>query len=406
MTIYSAVPLPKLPAKTSPPNPEAILYLVDKETDYKIRLDYLQKLLIKGVVIETSGLATGGINDETGTGTINVPKATQEQAEEGVNDKVALTPYSGALQINKMRPKATQEMVDEGIDDTAYITAFLLKYYVDSLDIDIEYATVDAPGIIQLATNAEAINGSNATKSLTPSTGLAQLVSRISGALDGTRTDYNASEYALSLVNTKAVNAQSTANAAQAALDSFKAEDNPFPQYLHNDEHATQAQAEEGTSAGVWMSPLRVAQHFLSKLSDKIDGTSHVLSATEYALGLVNAKAQQALDEQLHWVKVASGSCSLPWKNSTTGALVGTIETGYSVSSRKHYSGRFKVNIISGGEATSTDPTNCWWAFRGEPREVTYWSGTPKVLIDVYGYGANLQSGTGATSWELWELQA
>ncbi len=406
MTIYSAVPLPKLPAKTSPPSSEAILYLVDKETDYKIRLDYLQKLLIKGVVIETSGLATGGINDETGTGTINVPKATQEQAEEGVNDKVALTPYSGALQINKMRPKATQEMVDEGVDDTAYITAFLLKYYIDSLDIDIdiEYATVDTPGIIQLAISEEAVDGSNATKSLTPSTGLAQLVSRISDAVNGTRNDYNASEYALSLVNTKAVN-------AQAALDSFKAEDNPFPQYLHNDEHATQAQAEEGTSAGVWMSPLRVAQHLLSKLSDKIDGTSHVLSATEYALGLVNAKAQQAIDEQLHWVKVASGSWKLITANSTTGKYVDTIETGHAAASRDHWTGRYKVKIHSGGSISSSDYKNCWWSFRGEARDVTVWSseaGIVQVVIDVYAYGNAIASSTDTDSatWELWELQA
>ncbi|WP_407545943.1 pyocin knob domain-containing protein [Vibrio parahaemolyticus] len=204
MTIYSVVPLPKLPAKTSPPSSEAILYLVDKDTDYKIRLDYLQKLLIKGVVIQTSGLATGGINDETGTGTINVPKATQEQAEEGVNDKVALTPYSGALEINKMRPKATEELVDEGLDDSAYITAYLLNYYIESLGLDIGYATVDKDGLIRLATSTEAINGTDATKALTPSTGLAQLKSRISSALNGTRTDYSASEDALRQVNEKA----------------------------------------------------------------------------------------------------------------------------------------------------------------------------------------------------------
>lgn len=295
--------------------------------------------------------------------------------------------------------------VEAGVDDSKILTISKMLKRV---------ATSVKTGVARFATSAEAINGTDTSTMLNPSTGLALLKSRISGALDGTRTDYTASEYALSQINTKASNAQNTAdnatglaNAAQDALDAFKAEDNPFPQYLHNDEHATQAQAEEGTSTGVWMSPLRVAQHFLSKLSDKIDGTSHELAASEYALGLVNAKAQEALDdEKLHWVKVASGSCSIPWKNGTSGTLAGTIETGYSASGRKHYSGRFKVNILSNGTAESSDPTNCWWSFKGEPREVTYWSGTPQVVIDVYAYGAGLVSGTGGTSWELWELQA
>ncbi|EGQ7810376.1 hypothetical protein I6Y99_004420 [Vibrio parahaemolyticus] len=170
----------------------------------------------------------------------------------------------------------------------------------------------------EAATNAQAIEGTNAGVWMSALRSMEQLKSRISSSLSGTRTDYSASESALGQVNTKAENAQNTAdnavnlanaaqetadnatdlaNAAQDALDAFKAEGNPFPQYLHNDEHATQAQAEEGTSAGVWMSPLRTAQHFLSKLSDKIDGTSHVLAASEYALGLVNKKAEDAYSE-------------------------------------------------------------------------------------------------------------
>ncbi|MDG2810196.1 hypothetical protein P7L89_26675, partial [Vibrio parahaemolyticus] len=193
--------------------------------------------------------------------------------------------------------------VEAGVDDSKILTISKMLKRV---------ATSVKAGVARFATSAEAINGTDTSTMLNPSSGLALLKSRISSALDGTRTDYTASEYALSQINTKASNAQSTAdnavnlanaaqdtadnatdlaNAAQDDLDAFKAEDNPFPQYLHNDEHATQAQAEEGTSAGVWMSPLRTAQHFLSKLSDKIDGTSHDLAASEYALGLVNAKA-------------------------------------------------------------------------------------------------------------------
>ncbi|ALR94773.1 phage tail protein [Vibrio alginolyticus] len=274
----------------------------------------------------------------------------------------------------------------------------------------VPYATELEAGIAKIIKEEDVEAGTDDSKILTIFKMLKRTASTIragvvqlSNQTDGTSETLAATEKAVG-------EAMAKANAAQDALDDFKAEDNPFPQYLHNDEHATQAQAEEGTSAGVWMSPLRVAQHFLSKLSDKTDGASHELAASEYALGLVNAKAQEALDdEKLHWVKVASGSCSLPWKNSTTGALVGTIETGYPATSRNHRSGRFKVNILSGGDASSSDPNNCWWAFKGDPREVTFWNGiagTNQVMIDVYGFGANLQSGTGATSWELWELQS
>ncbi len=350
---------------------------------------------------------------------LEVENITELENADVVNVTVSpIVPYATETEAG-IAKIINDDDVEAGVDDSKILTISKMLKRV---------ATSVKAGVARFATSAEAINGTDTSTMLNPSSGLALLKSRISSALDGTRTDYTASEYALSQINTKASNAQSTAdnavnlanaaqdtadnatdlaNAAQDDLDAFKAEDNPFPQYLHNDEHATQAQAEEGTSAGVWMSPLRTAQHFLSKLSDKIDGTSHELAASEYALGLVNAKAQEALDdEKLHWVKVASGSCSIPWKNGTTGVLAGTIETGYSVSSRKHYTGRFKVNILSDGTAESSDPTNCWWSFKGEPREVTYWSGTPQVVIDVYAYGAGLVSGTGGTSWELWELQA
>ncbi len=350
---------------------------------------------------------------------LEIENITELENADVVNVTVSpIVPYATETEAG-IAKIINDEDVEAGVDDSKILTISKMLKRV---------ATSVKAGVARFATSAEAINGTDTSSMLNPSSGLALLKSRISSALDGTRTDYTASEYALSQINTKASNAQSTAdnavdlanaaqdaadnatdlaNAAQDALDAFKVEDNPFPQYLHNDEHATQAQAEEGTSTGVWMSPLRVAQHFLSKLSDKIDGASHELAASEYALGLVNTKAQEALDdEKLHWVKVASGSCSIPWKNGTSGTLAGTIETGYSASSRKHYSGRFEVNILSDGTAESSDPTNCWWSFRGEPREVTYWSGTPQVVIDVYAYGAGLVSGTGGTSWELWELQA
>lgn len=75
-------------------------------------------------------------------------------------------------------------------------------------------ATTLKAGVARFSTSAEAINGTDVTTMLNPSAGLALLKSRISSALDGTRTDYSASESALGQVNTKAVNAQSTANSA------------------------------------------------------------------------------------------------------------------------------------------------------------------------------------------------
>ncbi|KGT33874.1 hypothetical protein HC02_24535 [Vibrio parahaemolyticus] len=136
------------------------------------------------------------------------------------------------------------------------------------------------------------------------------------------------------------------------------------------------------------------------------------MAASEYALGLVNAKAQEALDdEKLHWVKVASGSWELITANSTTGKYVDTIDTGHVAATRDHWTGRFKVKIHSGGTISSSDYTNCWWSFRGEARDVTFWNseaGTTQVVIDVYAYGNAIASSTDTdyATWELWELQA
>ncbi|EIA1766287.1 tail fiber protein [Vibrio parahaemolyticus] len=382
--------------------------------------------------------------------------------------------------------------VEAGVDDSKILTISKMLKRV---------ATSVKAGVARFATSAEAINGTDTSTMLNPSTGLALLKSRISSALDGTRTDYSASESALSQVNAKADNAQSTAdsatdlaNAAQATADSkwtaqdattsqkgivqlsdvvtststalaatAKAVKTAYDKALAalNAANSAQATADskwtaqdattsqkgivqlsdvvtststalaatakavktaydkalaalnaansaQATADSKWTAQnATTSQKGIMMLSHKTDGSDKTKSASEYALGLVNTKAQEALDdEKLHWVKVASGSCSIPWKNGTSGTLAGTIETGYSASSRKHYSGRFKVNILSNGTAESSDPTNCWWSFKGEPREVTYWSGTPQVVIDVYAYGAGLVSGTGGTSWELWELQA
>lgn len=45
------------------------------------------------------------------------------------------------------------------------------------------------------------------------------------------------------------------------------ANDNPHPQYMHNDEHATQEEAEAGWAQGKWMSPFRVRQWWVKALT-------------------------------------------------------------------------------------------------------------------------------------------
>ncbi|MGR6861643.1 phage tail-collar fiber domain-containing protein [Aliivibrio salmonicida] len=60
--------------------------------------------------------------------------------------------------------------------------------------------------------------------------------------------------------------------------------DNPHPQYLHNDEHATKSQAEAGVSAAHWMSPLRWMQAFKSRLSNSFTGTRTDYAVSERAL--------------------------------------------------------------------------------------------------------------------------
>ncbi len=87
--------------------------------------------------------------------------------------------------------------VEAGVDDSKFLTISKMLKRV---------ATSVKAGVARFATSAEAINGTDASTMLNPSSGLALLKARISSALDGLRTDYAASEYALSQVNTKVTN--------------------------------------------------------------------------------------------------------------------------------------------------------------------------------------------------------
>ncbi|MBD6947967.1 phage tail-collar fiber domain-containing protein [Vibrio parahaemolyticus] len=354
---------------------------------------------------------------------LEVENITELENADVVNVTVSpIVPYATETEAG-IAKIINDDDVEAGVDDSKILTISKMLKRV---------ATSVKAGVARFATSAEAINGTDTSTMLNPSSGLALLKSRISSALDGTRTDYTASEYALSQINTKASNAQSTAdnavnlanaaqdtadnatdlaNAAQDELDAFKAEDNPFPQYLHNDEHATQAQAEEGTSAGVWMSPLRTAQHFLSKLSDKIDGTSHELAASEYALGLVNSKAQEALDApRTEWILVDSGDLDFEFRNESL-TKRGSVKTSYSPTSWRHGTNKYKIILNSGGVFETSDTDGAWWtAITKDIRDVTKWTGRGWVEFDVYTAASGVFD-TGKhtakiTSWELYILKS
>ncbi|WP_211045292.1 tail fiber protein [Pectobacterium versatile] len=104
------------------------------------------------------------------------------------------------------------------------------------------------------------------------------------------------------------------------------------------------------------------------------------------------------------WNKVASGSVSYPLVNSQTKSFVGTIDTGVATTSWVHDSKKYAVVLSSKGvEVRTSNPTNCNWGASGELRSITRFNGNSTILIDVFTYGQNLQSGAIST-WELWEI--
>ncbi|WP_249647271.1 MULTISPECIES: hypothetical protein [Pectobacterium] len=104
------------------------------------------------------------------------------------------------------------------------------------------------------------------------------------------------------------------------------------------------------------------------------------------------------------WNKVASGSVSYPLVNSQTKSFVGTIDTGVATTSWVHDSKKYAVVLSSKGvEVRTNNPANCSWGASGELRSITRFNGNSTILIDVFTYGQNLQSGAIST-WELWEL--
>ncbi len=179
-------------------------------------------------------------------------------------------------------------------------------------------ATTLKAGVARFSTSAEAINGTDVTTMLNPSAGLALLKSRISSALDGTRTDYSASESALGQVNTKAENAQNTADEKWTAQDASTSQKGivqlsdvvtSTSTVLAATANAVKtaydkavaalnaATAAQSTANGKWTAQdATTAVKGITMLSNATDGTSQSKAATEYALGLVNEKIKDATD--------------------------------------------------------------------------------------------------------------
>ena len=104
------------------------------------------------------------------------------------------------------------------------------------------------------------------------------------------------------------------------------------------------------------------------------------------------------------WNKVASGSANYPLVNSQTKSFVGTIDTGVATTSWIHDLKKYAVVLSSGGvEIKTSNPNNCSWGASAELRSITRFYGNSTILIDVFAYGQNLQSGA-ISKWELWEV--
>ena len=397
MIIYNAVPLPQLPPKTTPPTSGALLYLVDENTDYRIRYDYLQKLLISGIVIETTGLAKGGINDETGTGTINVPASTREQAEDQTSNEVALTPWSGAIEINKMRPKATKEMVDEGTDDVAFITSFLLDYYINSLELTVEDASETVKGIAMIANSGDITSGNDDSKMLTIKKMLMRTatlsragVVTLSESTSGSSNLKAATEKAVGIAKSTADDAQTTANSAQEAAN--RAQQTADSKWTAQDATTTQK--------GILM------------LSHETDGDDQTKAASEYALGQLNEKVVS----KLRWVEVASGQFDDSYPVVNQGKTKrGTIQVELPKSQtdetyKRFRTGVFRIDIERTGAFEFEDASSAYHGASAENiRESQRLNETVYLEFDLYTWASGVKD-TGIHSavfshYYIYELQ-
>ena len=235
------------------------------------------------------------------------------------------------------------------------------------------------------------------------------LLARISDSLTSGRSDYALSEKAGKTINDSVV--------------SHLSANNPHPQYWHNDEVASQAQAEAGSSNGVILTALRGMQQLKSRISQSYNLARTDYSVSESAIsGLKNSidndisninqnindldnELSAEIAKKLTWVKIGSGSCSIPVINSTSGVYAGSIDTGINITARNHYTGIYKTLIKSPGSVSGSTSTG--WGAYTIVKQITRWYGPHTIIIDVYTFGNGQTSGGDKpyTSWELWELR-
>ncbi|MFM2625735.1 tail fiber protein [Vibrio owensii] len=321
-----------------------------------------------------------------------------------------------------------------------------------STEFDLPLASETQAGIVEFATQAEAEAGADNTRALSVLRGMQQLLSRISSATDGTRTDYAASEKAVSdaynLASSKWTYQTATIDRYGAtklsnsidsthvgiAATSFALNEVRLlveGKYTASDateaakglvEYATNTETVTGTSKSRAVHPAGAVALYTARLSDSLTGTRTDYGFSEYGASLLNTKVENAqstadlaitninnieteVNSKLQWVEVASGTDSFDCKNSTTGTLSGTLDTGYSITSRRHNTGRFRLLIsTSGASIESATPNSCWWSFRAEIFERTHWNQGSRVYANIYGLGENITSGA-SVGWTLYELQ-
>lgn len=340
------------------------------------------------------------VNAESVTVTVNPLYPQAKETEAGIakiinaTDVDAGTDDSKFLTIKKLLMRTASDVRAgvvqlsnklDGEDKTKSATEWALgqlKSAIDNL-----WAPVDASetvkGIAQIANSEDITSGTNDSKMLTIQKMLMRTatlaragVVQLSESTSGSSNLKAATEKAVSIAKITADNAQTAANNAQNTADS---------KWLAKDASTTEK--------GILM------------LSHKTDGTDQTKAASEYALGLVEDIAQDALaNGGLQYVLVDSGTCDIPLKNSVQGTYSGTITTGLSVAGRRHHTNRFKVTLKTDGPVESSTPSSCYWGGYVVCREFTRWSGTPMLELDVYAYGTGIVSGT-FTGYEVWELR-
>ena len=93
----------------------------------------------------------------------------------------------------------------------------------------------------------------------------------------------------------------------------------PHPNYWHNDETASKAQAEAGSSNGVVMTALRSTEHFLARLSSSY-GDSKVIAASQWLVKQVKTELDNLIN--------SSDPFSQYWRKDKTASKV-TSRSGY-----------------------------------------------------------------------------